>query len=367
MIKNENRNVGIDLLKIVAMLSIVLLHFIGQGGILNSQIEGTGGYYVYNSLFLATMCAVNCYGIASGVVCYKIEFKVSRIISIVLQTFFYSIFIALIFYLSGLREFSVRGLLANLMPILSRGYWYISSYLIVFILMPILNLAVNRLSQNQLKKLICLIVLFFSIFSVIYVTIYYEDPFSLERGYSGMWLVVLYVVGAYIGKYKPYQKISNKFLIPLFVFTILLICLIKIVLEIVDRPQYSDILICYISPTNFASAFILTLICLKIKVDNMKLRKVIQKFSMSTLGVFLIHAHPLFRSIITPKLIFINNYSFILQIIMLFTFVILAYIICTVIDFARIKLFDIMRLRLLYKKIDEMIDFSSKYNSETKD
>ena len=40
----EERNYGIDLLRIVAMLCVVILHAVGPGGILDAAAEGTVQY-----------------------------------------------------------------------------------------------------------------------------------------------------------------------------------------------------------------------------------------------------------------------------------------------------------------------------------
>ena len=71
--KMKKRNYGIDLLRLVAMYMIVILHVLGNGGVL----EATNG--LKNSLAwfmeIGSYCAVNCYAIISGYVCYHEQEK----------------------------------------------------------------------------------------------------------------------------------------------------------------------------------------------------------------------------------------------------------------------------------------------------
>ncbi|MBR6668219.1 MAG: acyltransferase family protein [Clostridia bacterium] len=64
----KKRNEGIDLLRCLAMLMVVVLHVLNHGGILESSARGMP---VYNAAWLlraAGTCAVNCYALISGYV-----------------------------------------------------------------------------------------------------------------------------------------------------------------------------------------------------------------------------------------------------------------------------------------------------------
>ena len=67
----QKRNLGIDLLRIFAMLMVVCLHVLGLGDVL----EGAEGVPVKHELFwlleVGSYCAVNCYALISGYVYSK--------------------------------------------------------------------------------------------------------------------------------------------------------------------------------------------------------------------------------------------------------------------------------------------------------
>lgn len=64
----KKRNSGIELLRIIAMFSIVVLHIVGIGGINNAYPLHSAGYAAALLLRSVTFCSVNCYALISGYV-----------------------------------------------------------------------------------------------------------------------------------------------------------------------------------------------------------------------------------------------------------------------------------------------------------
>ncbi|MEG1164907.1 MAG: acyltransferase family protein, partial [Oscillospiraceae bacterium] len=75
----KNRNYGLDLLKSVSMLMIVMLHILGVGGILASSAEGSLSNGLAWALEAANICAVNCFGLISGYVLSRGRYRRSRL------------------------------------------------------------------------------------------------------------------------------------------------------------------------------------------------------------------------------------------------------------------------------------------------
>ena len=90
----EKRNYGVDALRILAMYMIVILHVLGQGGILDAVRRGTGQYSVAWFMEIASYCAVNCYALISGYVGVKTKFRMSNILYLWLQVVFYGLLAA---------------------------------------------------------------------------------------------------------------------------------------------------------------------------------------------------------------------------------------------------------------------------------
>ena len=64
----EQRNRGIDLLRMTAMWMVVILHILNKGGVLAAAAPLSAGQGTARLLETAAYCAVNCYGLISGYV-----------------------------------------------------------------------------------------------------------------------------------------------------------------------------------------------------------------------------------------------------------------------------------------------------------
>ena len=62
------RNYGIDLLRMVAMVFVVVLHIVGIGGIITGSELLSPQFLTAQLLRIAMLCAVNCYALISGFV-----------------------------------------------------------------------------------------------------------------------------------------------------------------------------------------------------------------------------------------------------------------------------------------------------------
>ena len=99
------------------------------------------------------------------------------------------------------RFYKLEAMVGSIFPVLSKQYWYFTAYTGAFMFFPILNLALEKMERKQIEKILLAMMFMFSLFSTIFQTIYKSDIFILNDGYSVWWLVVLYLLGGYIGKY----------------------------------------------------------------------------------------------------------------------------------------------------------------------
>ena len=95
--KQRTRQANMELLRIVAMLMVVVLHYLIKGGATPSLVEDTG---IINLItwYLSALCiaAVNVYVLISGYFLLEAKWKVSRLISLWFQMMFYSIGVPLL-------------------------------------------------------------------------------------------------------------------------------------------------------------------------------------------------------------------------------------------------------------------------------
>lgn len=207
----DKRKYGIDLLRIIAMVLVVVLHILGQGGILIEAEKNEIKFAVVWLLEIVAYCAVNCYALISGFVYFSEEnkqVKLSKYIKLWLQVEFYSVLITLYFWQFYPNLVNKKQLVKSFFPILSEQYWYFSAYTGVYFIIPWLNKIIQGLKEKELKTLVFCVLIFSSY--IIGANLFKVDLFGLKGGYSFLWLAILYVIGGYIKKHKLYHKIKKE-------------------------------------------------------------------------------------------------------------------------------------------------------------
>jgi len=360
----KNRNYGIDALRIVAMFQIVVIHSLNQGGILsacNDNIVMSRTAWFVEVLFFSS---VNIYALISGYVGTNTEFKVSRIINFWLQVFFYTFFITLFFQIIFPERINLKIWFKALFPIISRQYWYISCYFLLMLFIPLLNCGIKNISIALHRFIVCFMVLICSVLPIL--TKFYPinfdagtDSYGMLGGYSTIWLMMLYVTGAYISRSQIIQKVKSWVLI-----VIILLCTCVTWESLFFMPQwtikrfgeirYETLLLDYVSPTIVVIAICMLVLFSRINVKNNKLAKGIYIGGKTSLSVYLIHTNPLIWDG------FIKDYtktyvceSAIMMVLKLFGASMLIYIACTLVDLVRMLIFKLLRLD---SHIDNLVD-----------
>ena len=77
--KKQDRNYGIDLLRILSMVFVIVLHSLGQGGILSASVSQSSQYKAAWLLEIIAFCAVDIFGLISGYVSYNKTTKIKYV------------------------------------------------------------------------------------------------------------------------------------------------------------------------------------------------------------------------------------------------------------------------------------------------
>ena len=118
---NDRRNCGVDALRLFSMLLIVVLHVLGQGGVL-AAAQGARGADAW-LMESAAMCAVNCFALVSGYVgysAYERRWRPAGYLRLWLGVLTYSFGITLLARLVDPRLAGGRDLLKSLLPVTTR-------------------------------------------------------------------------------------------------------------------------------------------------------------------------------------------------------------------------------------------------------
>lgn len=198
----QQRNYGIDLLRMVSMLLVVILHVEGHGGVLESA-QGHNVYWAYLPEAFA-FSAVNVYALVSGYVGVAARWRPANLISLWLQVAFYSVGLTALCGIVFPGTVGLTDLLHAAMPVTYQyvDYWYFTAYFALFFLIPLLNHLVHTMPRRQLRAMLLVLLLVFSVFP----TMTRHDRFSLDNGYTVWWLAILYLLGGYVRQYHAFEK-----------------------------------------------------------------------------------------------------------------------------------------------------------------
>lgn len=348
---SSKRNHGIDALRIYSMWMIVVLHILSQGGILR-KISGKG-YYLAWWLEIFAYCATNCYALISGYIRKSNRYKDNyyKIIEMWFQVLFYSFGITIVCFIFNIGNISMRDIIESLYPIASVQYWYFTSYVGLFFLMPMLDFFIEYFEQRKCNRFVLLIIIVFSIYGT--VSKVFGDPFFIGDGYSVLWLCILYILGAWIKKYSVLNRISNKLAIfGIFTSTMIVwFCFCCL--------PFGGLLISYISPFILFNAIMFLCIFSKINF-SMCGKKIITWISPATFGVYLIHCQKIvFNEYLKDAFEWMLELNIILLPIAILIVATFIFLVCIFIEKIRITFFKLLKVKnfisIIYCRVDKFL------------
>ena len=348
----DNRNYGIDLLRLIAMFMVVILHVLGQGGV----ISATTGLKHHIAWLLETTayCAVDCYAIISGFVAYSENekpYRYTKFFGFWLQAFIYSFGITLLAFLLKPNSIGIETVIKSCFPVASEAYWYVSAYAGLFFIIPWLN---KLMRSCNTKEATCLIAILIFIF-VGYVTFsnFWGDCFRLEGGYSFVWLSILYLVGAWLKKCDIPKKIRNSFF---FLGSAICIAFSWFAHEFIPISFFGV----FVNFTSFTIVFVaISLVCVFSKLHfNSKSSKVIAFFAPAAFGVYLIHVQPLvWRYFMSNAFVWIADFTAWLLPILVLGSAFCLFVICLLIEKLRLILFKLLKINQFTGFIEKKLDY----------
>lgn len=332
--QTNNRNYGIDLLRIVCMFMVCCLHIVG--GIVTTT-EGSAEYWVVNLLRAACLCAVNCYALISGYVGLHSKHNLKSIISLWLVVVFYSVSITLISFVVSPDKISILKLIKAFLPVISVRYWYFSAYFLMYFMMPLVNGFVAVANKKQ-RIFVLFAVVALSLGSTVFGAL--GNLWSVNDGFSVFWLLCMYLVGAIL-KDHPLKFVFPWVLV--FGISVIMIWLSKVVLYSIGIVDKSDIFLSYTSPFIIISAISLFMFFVNMKVKK-KTATIISIVGPSAFSVYIIHYNKYMWQVCCDLLSGISKFNVTLLPFIVLLCTAIVFVACILIDFARRCLFKIIKV-----------------------
>lgn len=351
----NKRNEGIDLLRCLAMLMVLVLHLFNHGGVNRALTQGSTGYNLAYLIYTLCFCSVNCYALISGYVGVTARHRWRNILQHWLVVVFYAVLLALV--MPVIRpDVARRPLIAAFFPVIHRYYWYFTAYFALFFLMPLLNKGVKAMTRAEARRLVLSILAVFSGLSILpYINLLNsfatEDIFLLGNGLSLLWLMVMYIVGACVKVHDLGKSISAwKLAAGLAVSVLAAWCFKLVVEQDVPLPTRdlldANTLRYYQSPAMVIASLCLLLLFSRRQTLPTIPGRIVRFIAPSAFSVYLIHEHSMVRSgLISGQFSTLAADAPLVMIGKVLLCAVLIYMVCILLDLARRMLFRLLHVR----------------------
>ena len=292
----KERNSNIELLRILAIMGVVVLHYnnprIG-GGIAYAK-EGSLNFYILYFLESLFVCGVNLFMIISGYfMCESKKRNIWKPIELIIQVILFSEVLYIGKVLAGNTVFSIKNFVAMLLP----ANYFVIFYCLVFILSPFINVMIEHLSMKFFRLLIIISFAVFSVYPTIidvfgelrgseYVGLSSIGAYGSQWGYTIVNFVLMYLIGAFIRKWN--REIVNVSILKLIGGLLGCIAIIMAWARINDRIGFFS----ERSAWEYCNPFVILeaaiILCIFLRIDFGK-NKVLNKLAEATFTVFLFH------------------------------------------------------------------------------
>ena len=331
------RDSRFELLRIISMILIIMHHFACHGGYNFDASVSALNKAVVDIFIVGGKIGVNVFLLISGYFMIDKKFKFSKLIKLLLEVFFYSFVIYILFVIFGKTQFNISAFAKNVFPTITKQYWFITYYIILYILSPFINKLINSLHKGELLALVLVLLTFQVIIPMIS-----SNYFS----YAG-WFITIYLISAYIRLYSNKFFDSFKWNLLLFLGSLLAIILFNVFLGI-GLYSINNIVavICSVS-----------LFCTFKNIKKPIYSKFINIVSSTTLGIYLIHDNNFIRCFLWREVLQCPTKAT-QNLFLLFAIIscIVVFVVCFAIDLARQYAFEKPIMKLVYKAENSIVE-----------
>lgn len=258
--ENKKRNSGIDFLKIMLAILIIMNHSIGHGIKTIDYNLYTSNQIFLNLIWAFANPAVNIFFLISGYFQIKRN-KKSAIYFLETMIIIGTVSSIVSFFLGNMTVFSIVK--AIILPWSS--WWFMTVYMILWILSPFINGLIDNISDTELKELCYILLLVTFLQGFVFNGAFWGTGFSFSQA------ITMYICGRYLSR----KAISNIYRSSFFVILFALLTIIEFILyqiSIAFFPAISDRLASYSCPIVILQSISLFLAFLKL--DCSKIEKV---------------------------------------------------------------------------------------------
>lgn len=278
--KTLHRESNMELLRIIAMMLVLGVHFCGaalslpeHNGNLGLLSVGDWWKLIVESI---TIIGVDMFVLISGY--FGIKTRWSGVWKFTLQVAFYSVGIYFVGLLIGIWTMNWTTILRSMMIYTETYYWFVPAYLGLMLIAPLLNAAIGAMSKRTYSLVLPVLM------AVTFYGGWVCDMKFSNDGYSTVNFCLLYLIARYIRLYVPGHCRTERRLRCAYA-----IAYVVMLLGIFATSVFTSIAFAYNSPFVIGAAVALLLLFSTMRFQS----RIVNIVASSAFSVYLIHMHPL--------------------------------------------------------------------------
>ena len=214
----KHRIIGVDLVRVIAILFVISVHFFLNTGFYETKVNGKImflsifiRFIVYNGvpLFILLTGYLNkdktlSKGYYKKIILILKSYIIISIICILYKKFYLNINYSFIDSIIAILNFGAGDY-----------SWYVNMYIGLFLLIPFLNILYNNLKSKENKKwLIYTLIIIVTLSPVFnYIKYHNNNILIIPDWWVNLYPILYYYIGCYIAEYKPnIDKVKNTFI-----------------------------------------------------------------------------------------------------------------------------------------------------------
>lgn len=333
-IQKKERQSGIELLKIFAIILIILSHTISTIGTPTNIFTNTSKAFFNINLtsnnpeiiFLIILKYFVCAGNFIFMICtawFLIDShktKKSKVLNLIIDVFIISVFFLILLSLNGVN-IEKKLIIKSIFPTIFANNWYITCYILIYMIHPFLNIIIENIEKRKL--LLLDIILFFVYFGICWIQqgILFNTDFII--------FLAVYFLTAYIKKYmiKFNKNIKQNILVTI-VSSILIIVLALLLNTLGNNVEFLHDKALKLYNMSNPLVLLLSFSLFNIFKEMKFINKTINYISSLSMLIYVIHENLLVRTYIRP-LIYVeifNKFGHNMLVLQVFCLVILIFV-----------------------------------------
>lgn len=282
-------------MRTVCILLIIMFHYTSHNGYLFNVFRPQKYFYEATGIW-GLMGVLGFVMVSSHFLYTTGSFSIQKAVRVIFETSFYSTAITLILWFTGRIELGGDYLLRCIFSVFSRQYWFITDYVIFYIVSPFIKVFCDRLSIHHHRWL--LIVLFLITFPTREIT--HVTTFSRLGIFVYTYLLIAYFIRKPDNFFQRHYKLLSVIVFGGIIFTV---CLFIYLNKVTFDGKYLE-WVCDMIPITSTLMF-LSAICVYFIFKNMNISysKLLFLIGNSTLGIYLIHENDFFHYVLFDNIL----------------------------------------------------------------